>query len=133
MIQKSLNTVYEALTNDGKISMLEKIKYKKEILELSNIIVNNKKLDENITEENLKLALAKIKYELKVEKIKNDIATTLRESSLWESVNEKEFSRTLEDLIEMLSTFINYSQIISDIKQTVIVIKFNEKVGGCYK
>ena len=105
--------------------MLEKIKYKKEILELSNIIVNNKKLDENITEENLKLALAKIKYELKVEKIKNDIATTLRESSLWESVNEKEFSRTLEDLIEMLSTFIKYSQIISDIKQTVIAIKFN--------
>lgn len=80
-LSRALNIVYEAFTNDGKISMLEKIKYKKEILELSNIIVNNRKLDENITEENLKLALAKIKYELKIEKIKNDIAGTLKESS----------------------------------------------------
>ena len=40
-LSKALNTVYEALTNDGKISILEKIKYKKEISELSNIIVNN--------------------------------------------------------------------------------------------
>lgn len=128
-LSKALNTVYEALTNDGKISILEKIKYKKEILELSNIIVNNKKLDENITEENLKLALAKIKYELKVEKIKNDIATTLRESSLWEIVNEKEFSRTLEDLIEMLSTFVNYSQIISDLKDALNdIFRTNVKV-----
>ena len=41
--------------------------------------INNKKLDESITEENLKLALAKIKYELKVEKIKNDIIEKLQE------------------------------------------------------
>ena len=128
-LSKALNIVYEALTNDGKISMLEKIKYKKEILELSNIIVNNKKLDENITEENLKLALAKIKYELKIEKIKNDIAGTLRESSLWELVNEKEFSRTLEVLIEMLSTFINYSQIVSDLKDALNdIFRTNVKV-----
>lgn len=128
-LSKALNIVYEALTNDGKISMLEKIKYKKEILELSNIIVNNKRLDENITEENLKLALAKIKYELKVEKIKNDIAGTLRESSLWEFVNEKEFSRTLEVLIEMLSTFINYSQIIADLKDALNdIFRTNVKV-----
>lgn len=128
-LSKALNIVYEALTNDGKISMLEKIKYKKEILELSNIIVNNKRLDENITEENLKLALAKIKYELKVEKIKNDIAGTLRESSLWELVNEKEFSRTLEDLIEMLSTFINYSQIVADLKDALSdIFRTNVKV-----
>ncbi len=128
-LSKALNTVYEALTNDGKISILEKIKYKKEILELSNIIVNNKKLHENISEENLKLALAKIKYELKVEKIKNDIATTLRESSLWDIVNEKEFSRTLEDLIEMLSTFVNYDQIISDLKYALNdIFRTNVKV-----
>lgn len=128
-LSKALSTVYEALTNDGKISMLEKIKYKKEISELSNIIVNKKKLDENISEENLKLALAKIKYELKVEKIKNDIATTLRESSLWEIVNEKEFSRTLEDLIEMLATFVNYAQIISDLKDALNdIFRTNVKV-----
>lgn len=128
-LSKALNTVYEALTNDGKISILEKIKYKKEILELSNIIVNNKRLDENITEENLKLALAKIKYELKVEKIKNDIAGTLRESSLWELVNEKEFSRTLEILIEMLSAFINYSQIVTDLKDALSdIFRTNVKV-----
>lgn len=128
-LSKALNTVYEALTNDGKISMLEKIKYKKEILELSNIIVNNKRLDENITEENLKLALAKIKYQLKVEKIKNDIAGTLRESSLWELVNEKEFSRTLEVLIEILSTFINYSQIVTDLKDALSdIFRTNVKV-----
>ena len=128
-LSKALNTVYEALTNDGKISILEKIKYKKEILELSNIIVNNKRLDENITEENLKLALAKIKYELKVGKIKNDIAGTLRESSLWELVNEKEFSRTLEILIEMLSTFINYSQIVTDLKDALSdIFRTNVKV-----
>ena len=128
-LSKALNTVYEALTNDGKISILEKIKYKKEISELSNIIVNNKRLDENITEENLKLALAKIKYELKVGKIKNDIAGTLRESSLWELVNEKEFSRTLEVLIEMLSTFINYSQIVTDLKDALSdIFRTNVKV-----
>mgnify|MGYP004569831521 FL=1 len=128
-LSKALNTVYEALTNDGKISILEKIKYKKEISELSNIIVNNKRLDENITEENLKLALAKIKYELKVGKIKNDIAGTLRESSLWELVNEKEFSRTLEVLIDMLSTFINYSQIVTDLKDALSdIFRTNVKV-----
>lgn len=128
-LSKALNTVYEALTNDGKISILEKIKYKKEISELSNIIVNNKRLDENITEENLKLALAKIKYELKVGKIKNDIAGTLRESSLWELVNEKEFSRTLEVLIEILSTFINYSQIVTDLKDALSdIFRTNVKV-----
>lgn len=128
-LSKALNTVYEALTNDGKISILEKIKYKKEISELSNIIVNNKRLDENITEENLKLALAKIKYELKVGKIKNDIAGTLRESSLWEVVNEKEFSRTLEVLIEILSTFINYSQIVTDLKDALSdIFRTNVKV-----
>lgn len=128
-LSKALNTVYEALTNDGKISILEKIKYKKEILELSNIIVNKKKLHENISEENLKLALAKIKYELKVERIKNDIATTLRESSLWDIVNEKEFSRTLEDLIDMLSTFVNYDQIISDLKYALNdIFRTNVKV-----
>lgn len=128
-LSKALNTVYEALTNDGKISILEKIKYKKEISELSNIIVNNKRLDENITEENLKLALAKIKYELKVGKIKNDIAGTLRESSLWGLVNEKEFSRTLEVLIEMLSTFINYSQIVTDLKDALSdIFRTNVKV-----
>lgn len=128
-LSKALNIVYEALTNDGKISMLEKIKYKKEISELSNIVVNNKRLDENITEENLKLALSKIKYELKVEKIKNDIVGTLRESSLWELVNEKEFSRTLEVLIEMLSTFINYSQIVADLKEALSdIFRTNVKV-----
>lgn len=128
-LSKALNTVYEALTNDGKISMIEKIKYKKEILELSNIIVNNKKLDESITEENLKLALAKIKYELKVEKIKNDITATLRESKLWDIVNEKEFSRTLDELIEMLSTFVNYSQTISDLKDALNdIFRTNVKV-----
>lgn len=128
-LSKAVNTVYEALINDGKISMLEKIKHKKEISELSNIIVNNNRLDENITKENLKLALSKINYELKVEKIKNDIVTTLRESSLWEIVNEKEFSRTLEDLIEMLSTFVNYSQIISDLKDALNdVFRTNVKV-----
>ena len=128
-LSKALNTVYEALTNDGKISILEKIKYKKEISELSNIIVNNKRLDENITEENLKWALAKIKYELKVGKIKNDIAGTLRESSLWELVNEKEFSRTLEVLIEILSTFINYSQIVTDLKDALSdIFRTNVKV-----
>lgn len=128
-LSRALNIVYEALTNDGKISMLEKIKYKKEILELSNIIVNNRKLDENITEENLKLALAKIKYELKIEKIKNDIAGTLKESSLWEIVNEKEFSRTLDVLSEMLSTFINYSQIVADLKEAVSeIFRTNVKV-----
>lgn len=128
-LSKALNIVYEALTNDGKISMLEKIKYKKEISELSNIVVNNKRLDENITEENLKLALSKIKYELKVEKIKNDIVGTLRESSLWELVNEKEFSRTLGVLIEMLSTFINYSQIVADLKEALSdIFRTNVKV-----
>lgn len=128
-LSKAVNTVYEALINDGKISMLEKIKHKKEISELSNIIVNNNRLDENITKENLKLALSKINYELKVEKIKNDIVTTLRESSLWEIVNEKEFSRTLGDLIEMLSTFVNYSQIISDLKDALNdVFRTNVKV-----
>lgn len=118
-ISKALNTIYEALTNDGKISILEKIKYKKEILQLSNVMVNNKKLDEDITEENLKLAISKIKYELKVEKIKNDITSTLGESNLWNIVNEKEFSRTLEDLIEILYTFLNYSQIVSDLKEAL--------------
>lgn len=128
-LSRALNIVYEAFTNDGKISMLEKIKYKKEILELSNIIVNNRKLDENITEENLKLALAKIKYELKIEKIKNDIAGTLKESSLWEIVNEKEFSRTLDVLIEILSTFINYSQIVADLKDAISdIFRTNVKV-----
>lgn len=128
-LSKALNVVYEALINDGKISILEKIKYKKEILELSNIVVNNNKLDENITEENLKLALAKIKYELKVEKIKTDIASTLKESSLWDIVNEKEFSRTLDDLVEMLSTFVNYSQIISDLKDALNdIFRTNVKV-----
>lgn len=128
-LSKALNIVYEAFTNDGKISMLEKIKYKKEILELSNIIVNNRKLDENITEENLKLALAKIKYELKIEKIKNDIAGTLKESSLWGIVNEKEFSRTLDVLIEILSTFINYSQIVADLKDAISdIFRTNVKV-----
>lgn len=128
-LSRALNIVYEAFTNDGKISMLEKIKYKKEILELSNIIVNNRKLDENITEENLKLALAKIKYELKIEKIKNDIAGTLKESSLWEIINEKEFSRTLDVLIEILSTFINYSQIVADLKDAISdIFKTNVKV-----
>lgn len=128
-LSRALNIVYEAFTNDGKISMLEKIKYKKEILELSNIIVNNRKLDENITEENLKLALAKIKYELKIEKIKNDIAGTLKESSLWKIVNEKEFSRTLDVLIEILSTFINYSQIVADLKDDISdIFRTNVKV-----
>ena len=128
-LSKALSTVYEALTNDGKISIIEKIKYKKDILELSNIKVNNKKLDENITEENLKLALAKIKYELKVEKIKNNITTTLKESNLWDIVNENEFSRTLDKLTEMLSTFVNYSQIISDLKDALNdIFRANVKV-----
>ena len=128
-LNKALNIVYEALTNDGKISILERIKYKKEILELSNIMVNNQRLDENITEENLKLALAKVKYELKVEKIKHDITNTLRESNLWECVNENEFSRTLDDLVEILSTFVNYSQIISDLKDALNdIFRTNVKV-----
>lgn len=128
-LSKAVNTVYEALTNDGKISILEKIKYKKEISELSNIIVNNKKLDENITEYNLKLALAKIKYELKVEEIKKAISTTLKESNLWDFVNEKEFSRTLEDLTEMLSTFVDYSNIVADIKDALNdIFRTNVKV-----
>lgn len=128
-LSKALNTIYDALTNDGKISMMEKIKYKKEILELSNITVNNNKLDKNITEENLKLALAKIKYELKVKKIKNDITSTLRESTLWDIVNEKEFSKTLDELIEMLCTFVNYSQIISDLRNALNdIFRTNVKV-----
>lgn len=128
-LSKALNMVHEALTNDGKISIIEKIKYKKEILELSNVTVNNKKLNENITEENLKLALAKIKYELKVEKIKNAIITTLKDSNLWNIVNENEFSRTIKDLVEILYTFVNYSQIVSDLKDALNdIFRTNVKV-----
>lgn len=115
----SLKKVYEALINDGKISVIEKIKYKKDIDNLDKIIINGKILSENISENNLKLAFTQLKYELVVEKIKNEISTTLTKSSIWDNINENEFSRTLDYLKNILSTFVNYSKIVLDLKEAL--------------
>lgn len=115
-LSKALASVREALSNDGKLSLLEKMKLKKEIDLLDKVKINGATLKENMTAENLNLASEKVSYDLKVGKIKSDIAAVLPQGDIWARVSEQEFSRSLGDIVELLSTFNNYEAIVKDLK-----------------
>lgn len=115
-LKEAITKVVEALGNDGKISLIEKMKFKKEIDMLANIKVNEKALKETLDIDTLNLALEKIKYDAKIHKTKTDIASVLPQSDIWNKVNESEFSRSTKYIDDMLSTFNNYNNIIRDLK-----------------
>lgn len=133
-LEKALSSIYGAYTNDGKISFIEKIKYNKEIQVISSIVINGNNLGENITEENLKISLSKVRYMIKVAKIKKGIVSVFREGNLWNIVNENEFSRTLDELVGLLITFEEYTQITNGIKKSLEeIFRTNVKILGYIK
>lgn len=115
-LYQSLAKIHDEVLRNGKIGVLKKMMLQKELVDLSNVFVNNIKLDENAPEQSLRLAISKVNYELNVLNVKNDIFTTLGPSELWGIVNESEFSKSIDNLVNILSTFVNYQKNVADLK-----------------
>lgn len=104
------------LSDDGKITLLEKVQIMKELDLLASIRVNDNFLkDKTIDSKNLRIAMDKLQYDIKIEKIKNSLESVLGASAIWEKVNENEFSRHVSKIKEILATFIKYSNFIEEI------------------
>lgn len=117
---KALNWVNEKLINDGKISIIEKIQIRKELELIAEILLNNQKYTfENISADTLKLLINKIDYDIKVRKIISDVNKVLGESSLFDNVLYNEFSRKIDELTDVLSTFVQYTIITDDMKSAL--------------
>ena len=71
---------------------------------------------------------------IKVAKIKKGIVSVFREGNLWNIVNENEFSRTLDELVGLLITFEEYTQITNGIKKSLKeIFRTNVKILGYIK
>lgn len=129
-LNKALDKVNEKLANDGKISLIEKMQIYKELEVVSEIKINNHEFKEGkINQANMELVLQRIQYDIKVNKIKEDIKLVLKESNIWDNVEELEFSRYVDFIINLLETFINYNKYITNIKQAMKdIFKDNAKV-----
>ena len=132
-IKNALPRIAEAL-NDGRISLIEKMKYKKELEMIENISVDGTKLKDDITLEKINVIAEKTNYDSKIAKIKADIISVLPQSNLLKDVNENEFSRSTTYLVDMLSTFNSYSTIVNDLKYALSdIYKDNETVKELIK
>lgn len=127
---KALNLINEKFIGDGRISIFEKLQLRKELELISEITINNEKYAfEKINNETLNLLINKFKYDIKIRKIMDDINKVLGESSLFDNILYSEFSRKIDEIINVLSTFVNYSNIIEDIKVALNdIFKGNKEV-----
>lgn len=119
-LEKSLNKINEKLSNDGKIGIIEKMQLHKELEIVSKIRINNQEFKvQNINISNMKLILARVQYDIKVNKIKNDLQSITKESKIWNNIDEMEFSRYVQYIIDMLETFVNYDKYIINLKESI--------------
>lgn len=117
---KALNKINEKLLNDGKISFIEKIQLKKELELVSEILINNKKFEfEEVNDKNLKLILSKIQYDIKVNRVIDDINSVLKKSTLFDNINKDEFSRKIDEVVNVLTSFVKYTEYVTNIKNAL--------------
>ena len=132
---KALNLVNEKLVNDGKISLIEKFQVRKELELIGEILLNNRNYTfENISADTLKLLINKVNYDVKVRKIVSDVDRVLGKSSLFDNTLYNEFSRKLDELIDVLSTFVQYTEITEKTKSALgEIFKSNVEVEELLK
>ena len=132
---KALNLVNEKLVNDGKISLIEKFQVRKELELIGEILLNNCNYTfENISADTLKLLINKVNYDVKVRKIVSDVDRVLGKSSLFDNTLYNEFSRKLDELIDVLSTFVQYTEITEKTKSALgEIFKSNVEVEELLK
>lgn len=123
VLKPALEKVYEKLQNDGKITIFEKVQVSKELDLISNIKINeNMLVEKNVELENVKNVLNRINYDLQVKKIEKTIETILDGNGLKDKIDEKEFSRCITEIIDILNTFINYKNYVESTETAILSI-----------
>lgn len=123
VLKPAVEKVYEKLQNDGKITIFEKVQVSKELDLISNIKINeNMLVEKNVELENVKNVLNRINYDLQVKKIEKTIETILDGNGLKDKIDEKEFSRCITEIIDILNTFINYKNYVESTETAILSI-----------
>ncbi len=123
LLKPAVEKVYEKLQNDGKITIFEKVQVSKELDLISNIKINeNMLVEKNVELENVKNVLNRINYDLQVKKIEKTIETILDGNGLKDKIDEKEFSRWITEIIDILNTFINYKNYVESTETAILSI-----------
>ncbi len=132
VLYDALLKVYDKIKEDGKINIFEKVQIIKELDSISDIKINGVELkDKNVDLNNIKKVLDRVSYDIKVQKIKKNIESILVKSSIFENVNDCEFSRSVDYLINILTTFVRYKEDTENIKNTLIsAFESNNSVKG---
>ena len=113
----SLGKIHIVLDSKSKLNLLSKIKLNKELKIVSTIYLDNESLkEERLNIENINLVEKAIKYNLKVENVKNNIFKAFGNDKLLADINEKEFSKSVENIVNNLKSFVEYSRIINTAK-----------------
>jgi len=116
ILYEALQKVNQKLSNDGKISLLEKVQIMKELDLLTMIEINGMSLKEKtIDAKNMRMALEKLQYDIKIEKIKKNMESVLGASAVWEKIKESEFSRHIGKIKELLTTFMKYDSYVTEV------------------
>lgn len=120
LLLSSLDAVNSKLIDDRRISLIEKIQVHKELDNISNIKINGRKLtDKVITVENLLIVTDRLRYYKNIENVKKTVSKLFGDTKMIEKINEEEFSKSVDELREMLNCFVEYPIYVENLELAI--------------